>query len=48
MHAHKNASRNDSIKCIYTAYITLKNGKRIYASQYGLKAFCIPVKSKNK
>ena len=26
---------------IYTAYITLKNGHRIYASQYGLKAFKI-------
>ncbi len=25
---------------IFTPYITLKNGKRIYASQYGLKAFC--------
>ena len=26
---------------IYTAYITLKNGHRIYAYQYGLKAFRI-------
>lgn len=39
-------SENNSVEYIYTAYITLKNGKRIYASQYGLKAFCIPVKSK--
>ena len=38
------SSRNDSVEYIYTAFITLKNGKRIYASQYGLKAFCIPVK----
>lgn len=43
-----NVSKNDSIEYIYTAYITLKNGKKIYASQYGLKAFQIPVKSKNK
>lgn len=28
---------------IYTPYITLKNGKRIYAFQYGLKAFRIRV-----
>ncbi len=37
-------SRNDAVEYIYTAFITLKNGKRIYASQYGLKAFCIPVR----
>ena len=29
---------------IYVAYITLRNGQRIYAKQYGLKAFRIPVK----
>lgn len=28
---------------VFTAYITLKNGKRVYAKQYGKKAFCIPV-----
>jgi len=31
---------------IYTAYITTRNGRRIYAWQYGLKAFRIRVKSK--
>jgi len=31
---------------IYTKYITLKNGKRIYASQYGIKAFRIFVNKK--
>lgn len=41
---HKEAS--DAVEYIYTAFITLKNGKRIYASQYGKKAFYIPVKSK--
>lgn len=25
---------------VYVAYITLKNGRRIYARQYGKKAFC--------
>lgn len=38
------SSRNESVEYIYTAFITLKNGKRIYASQYVLKAFYIPVK----
>lgn len=38
-------THNDAVEYIYTAFITLKNGKRIYASQYGLKAFCIPVKN---
>lgn len=33
---------------IYSAYITLKNGKRIYASQYGIKAFCFPAKETKK
>ncbi len=36
----------DEEDVVYTAYITLKNGKRIYAWQYGLKAFRICVKKK--
>ena len=40
-------THNNAVEYIYTAFITLKNGKRIYASQYGLKAFCIPVKLEN-
>lgn len=32
---------------IYTSYIT-KNGKRIYAKQYGLKAFRIWIDSDKK
>lgn len=28
---------------VYVAYITLKNGRRIYARQYGKKAFCFLV-----
>lgn len=40
-------SKNRSdVNYIFTAFITLKNGKRIYAQQYGKKAFCIPVKRK--
>ena len=33
--------RRDSMKkkIIYRAYITTRNGKKIYAQQYGLKAF---------
>jgi hypothetical protein len=33
--------RSDGRVLKYTAYITLKNGQRIYASSKGLKAFCI-------
>jgi hypothetical protein len=33
---------------IYTASIRLKNGKRIYASQFGLKAFRIKVRKNQK
>lgn len=39
-----NNSMNSSKKYIFTAYITRKDGTRIYARQYGLKAFRIPVK----
>lgn len=39
-------SHKDAVEYVYTAFITLKNGKRIYASQYGLKAFRIAVKQK--
>lgn len=28
---------------VFVAYITLKNGRRIYARQYGKKAFCFLV-----
>ena len=31
---------------IYTAYITLRNGKRLYASTCGLKAFRLLVRKK--
>jgi len=31
---------------VYTKYITLRNGKRLYAFEYGLNAFRIVVKRK--
>ena len=31
---------------VFTPYITLKNGQRIYARQYGKKVFCFPKKRK--
>jgi len=27
---------------VYSAYITLRNGRRLYAKECGLKAFCFP------
>lgn len=35
-------AQNDTV-VIYTKFITLKNGKRIYASQKGLDAFRIEI-----
>lgn len=42
------SKNNDGLVEVYTAYITLRNGKRIYASSYGLKAFCILVNPNKK
>lgn len=38
-----NNNHNNDVKYIYVAFIT-RNGKRIYARQYGRKAFRIAVK----
>lgn len=35
---------NDGEVVVFVAYITLRNGKRIYASQYGLRGFPIKVR----
>ncbi len=35
-------------KVIFTAFITLANGKRVYAWEKGLKAFRLVVKDKRK
>ena len=39
-------SCDDVVEYVFTTYITLKNGRRIYARQYGLKAFRIAVRRK--
>lgn len=40
---------NDKTPMVYTPYITLKNGRRLYAKQFGKKAFCFPCReAKNK
>jgi hypothetical protein len=35
---------DENVAHIFVAYITLRNGRRIYARSYGLKAFRIPVR----
>ena len=30
---------DENVTVVYTAYITLRNGRRLYAKQYGKKAF---------
>ena len=35
-------------KEVYSAYITLRNGKRLYARHYGLEAFRFEVKVKDE
>ena len=40
-----NECPESEMNVIYTAYITLKNGTRIYAKNYGLRAFRIYVKN---
>lgn len=39
---------NDDDEYIFTSYITLRNGKRLYAWQKGLKAFRIKVNKSKK
>lgn len=41
---HNRAQDDPSVMYIYTTYITLRNGRRIYAKSRGYKAFCIPVR----
>ncbi len=41
---NNNTSGKSDTVVVYTSYITLKNGRRIYAHQYGKKAFRIVVK----
>jgi len=45
--APKGKSRSeDEAQVIYRPWITLKNGKRLYASQFGLRAFRLVIKPK--
>ena len=34
----------DQSGLVFTPYITLKNGQRLYARQFGKKVFCFPRK----
>jgi hypothetical protein len=36
----------EGYEVVYTAYITFRNGRRVYASSKGLKAFRLVVKKK--
>jgi hypothetical protein len=36
----------EGYEVVYTAYITLRNGKRLYASAYGRKAWRLVVRKK--
>ena len=36
---------DSSVTYVYTAYITTRSGRRIYAKAYGLNAFRIPVQA---
>lgn len=42
------ATCNDDIRYIFTAYITRPDGTRVYAKQYGLRAFHIPVQDTHR
>ncbi len=46
----KMKNKNKNVNVIFTPYIDLRNGKRIYAKDYGKKAFRIevPVNKKRK
>ena len=40
--AQEKEEKKDDVEYIYTTYITKKDGTKVYASQYGIKAFRIP------
>lgn len=40
----ESSTNQEEFTIVYVAYITTKHGKRIYAHQYGKKAFPIKVK----
>jgi hypothetical protein len=42
----ENAETPEEYEVIYVAFITLRNGKRLYASAYGRKAWRLVVRKK--
>ncbi len=40
--AQEKEEKKDDVEYIYTTYIIKKDGTKVYASQYGIKAFRIP------
>ncbi|MGM9528498.1 MAG: hypothetical protein ACI3XH_00645 [Phascolarctobacterium sp.] len=38
--------KESHVEFVFTPYITLKGGQRLYAKQYGKKVFCFPKKVK--
>lgn len=36
---------DENVTIVYTAYITLRNGHRLYAKQYGKKAFKLHIRN---
>lgn len=36
---------DENVTIVYTAYITLRNGRRLYAKQYGKKAFELHIRN---
>lgn len=40
--AQEKEEKKDDVEYIYTTYITKKDSTKVYASQYGIKAFRIP------
>ena len=37
-------TKSNEVELVFTPYITLKNGHRLYARQFGKKVFCFPRK----
>ena len=42
-YANRSLKDDSSITYVYTAFITLRDGTRLYAKERGLKAFRIPI-----
>ena len=40
--------KNKNSELVFTTYVTLKNGRKLYARQFGKKVFCFPKSKKVK